>query len=216
MLVAVARRAAAAVRRASQSYLIALDRHPAPVKAVTASAIAAVGDCLCQAYQQGGPSYYDPSRTLGLSVYALLTTPLVHYWLTYISAASLTRGSAIKRMLADQLLWAPPATACFFYVFGGATLVRKAWLSTLLANWAVWPVIQVRCDVLRCSCRARFPWRCATISPRGTLALSPPHPPPSFSLWCSRGCLRPCRCCRSTSSACFGASTRRRKRTPVR
>lgn len=146
-MLAGARRAAAAVRRASQSYLIALDRHPAPVKAVTASAIAAVGDCLCQAYQDGHS--YDPSRTLGLSLYALLTTPLVHYWLTYISAASLTRGSAIKRMLADQLLWAPPATACFFYVFGGAALVRKAWLSTLLANWAVWPVIQVRCAALQ-------------------------------------------------------------------
>ena len=127
-------------------YARALRTHPLATRAVTAAAIAAAGDVACQLNDSGA---VDAARTLRFSSWALLNTPFVSRW--YVHLGARFPASPARRVLADQLLWAPPATAaCLFYLgaleagtaAGGAARAAERLAPTLAANWTVWPAVQ--------------------------------------------------------------------------
>ena len=138
-------------------------RYGTLTRSVTASVIAASGDVACQAANGtsetgssngGSKKWLDLSRTMRMSLWPLLTTPLVARWYTLLG--SQWPRSPLKRMIADQLIWAPPATMAMLMFFGGLEhrngapvfdaaqeRVKASYIPTLTANWAVWPAVQL-------------------------------------------------------------------------
>ena len=132
-------------------------RHGTLTKSLTAGLIGATGDAACQA--SNGDGGIDGLRTARMASWALLTTPLVARWYTALN--SRWPASPLRRMIADQLIWAPPATASMLLYFGAAESVTNgsvcatetrdyarnrmttAFVPTLAANWSVWPIVQL-------------------------------------------------------------------------
>ena len=132
-------------------------------RSVTACLIAASGDIACQTANSGGSHAsnsggsggggkgLDLSRTIKMSAWPLLTTPLVARWYTLLG--SRWPRSPLKRMIADQVLWAPPATLAMLLFFGGLEnrngsapvfeAAKEKFIPTITANWAVWPAVQL-------------------------------------------------------------------------
>jgi len=125
------------------AYGRALAARPTLTKTATAAGIAGAGDAGCQALDGGA---FDGARTARFASWALVSTPLVARW--YAALAARWPTSAARRVLADQLLWAPPATAVMLAFLGAAdgggavSRLRSSFLPTLSANWMVWPLVQ--------------------------------------------------------------------------
>ncbi len=106
-----------------------LDTHPLTTKALTATALAAVGDILCQAYEISDENSkkmaFDFKRTVVFaSVAAVYGTPVQHYWFNFLHGLKLPEllaknqyVKAVALMLVDQTVGAPIATAGFYVVF---------------------------------------------------------------------------------------------------
>lgn len=160
-------------------YLAAISRFPISTKLVTASILAGLGDCIAQLTspplasatsatpsgapraQQAAPEtkaariigeWWSPGRTLRFVTWSLLTTPPLHVWYNYLAITFPT--SALRRMLADQLLWCPPSIFLFLSflaltehgfnrngVAAAAASLKMNYVSIVLTNWAVWPCI---------------------------------------------------------------------------
>ncbi|RKP12122.1 hypothetical protein BJ684DRAFT_11963 [Piptocephalis cylindrospora] len=115
----------------------------------------------------------DPRRTIRFALYGMAMTPLVHTWFTLLDRSfplpglhspnmGKTNGTSValpgmwtqvlKRVAADQLIYAPFGLLVFFTAMGlfeGHDLngvrrkIRDNFSHGLLANWAVWPAVQL-------------------------------------------------------------------------
>lgn len=100
---------------------------------------------------------YDPVRSLRLVCYNAGIAPVVQTWFMTLdkflpmkagATGAGVAGVVMKRVVADQLLFAPVGLAAFFGVM--ATLegvdvrqrFRDTYVSALTANWQVWPLVQ--------------------------------------------------------------------------
>jgi hypothetical protein len=127
----------------------------AATKSATASCIAAGGDLACQI--SSDQQQVNLLRTGRMAAWAMMTTPLVCRW--YSLLYSRFPNSAFRRMAADQLLWAPPATFAMLGFIGAAegaatvgglgtvqenarARIVSAYVPTLRANYLVWPAVQ--------------------------------------------------------------------------
>lgn len=137
-------------------YAVQLVRRPVLTKTVTAVIITAAGDAACQALERreavrrgDRPPRYDIPRTVRMGTWALLMTPAVHLW--YASLMTRFPTSPLKRMLADQLIWAPAGLVAFFVAMGvmetgrwedGWRKTQASFVPVMAANWLVWPAVQ--------------------------------------------------------------------------
>jgi protein Mpv17 len=140
---------------AAASYDAALQRYPTSTKTATAVAIACAGDVACQRIVQG-KGELDPARTIRIGVFSAGITPAVSKW--YLLLARHFPNSPLKRVVADQLIFAPIGTTAYFsslWAMGPpptpgstsspglvATLSEKV-PSALRANYMIWPAIQL-------------------------------------------------------------------------
>jgi hypothetical protein len=128
-------------------YTSYLHSHPLATKCITATTAALLGDAVCQRLEGSQP--FSPWRSVRFTTWALITTPVVHFWYGRLAAARL---SPLARTAADQFLYAPPATALFLFAMGvGAQgrgveggLSRASHLPRVLCeNWCVWVPVQL-------------------------------------------------------------------------
>jgi hypothetical protein len=131
-------------------YIALLHAHPLATKCITSTTVALLADAVCQGLERsdhGEP--FSVSRSVRFSAWALATTPIVHFWYGRLAAARL---SPLARTAADQLLYAPPATAAFLFAMGvGAQgtgleggISRMSNLPRVLReNFCVWVPVQL-------------------------------------------------------------------------
>ncbi|KAI9010459.1 hypothetical protein CLU79DRAFT_839594 [Phycomyces nitens] len=117
------------------------------------------------------PPSWEPSRTLRFAVYNFSVAPLVGKWFMFLDkffpmpvlAASASKAvqktigrqkdiAALKRMVTDQVLFAPAGLTMFFTIMGFIETkkwegvqekFRDAFLPALAMNYKVWPVVQL-------------------------------------------------------------------------
>ncbi|RYD36583.1 MAG: Mpv17/PMP22 family protein [Verrucomicrobiaceae bacterium] len=139
-----------------QQYNKLLETHPLMTKCITAGAIAAVADVTCQV---SFPSDEDANKSLlermdwkrtrnFTIVNTFLFPPLAHYWYGFLSVkiVGTTFMAAIKRVVLDQMLFAPVLLASFFsavlLVNGESDRIpdklRNDLPTTILTNYTVW------------------------------------------------------------------------------
>jgi len=152
--------------RVLKAYDEALIEKPLLTKSVSALVIAGAADLFCQtalqhrsimckdssiysAFGLGSSNFetIDYTRAAVMASYAALIILPVHFWLIFLSQFK----SPSIRMLIDQLAFAPVGTAlCIAYtstllsdrsMLSGDKFV-KTWLDVLMANWAIWPLLQ--------------------------------------------------------------------------
>ena len=137
----------AALIRLGSAYNRQLTAHPVITKTCTACTIAAAGDVVCQrATAETASPPLDGKRTARMVVFNAGVTPLVHLWYGALVKRfpSSVAHSALKRMVADQTLWAPVGLAAFL----GANSLMETGGSGPAAKAAIaksfLPVLQVR------------------------------------------------------------------------
>ncbi|KAI1467655.1 Mpv17/PMP22 family protein [Daldinia caldariorum] len=103
------------------------------------------------------PPPFDFERLTRFMAYGFVMAPLQYKWFSFLSRAfPITKTSAfapaMKRVILDQLIFAPFGIACFFTTMtlaegGGrrevAQKLRDMYIPTLKANYMVWPAVQV-------------------------------------------------------------------------
>jgi len=151
-------------RKALKNYDQLLIEKPLVTKAVTALIIAGAADLFCQTALQrrsilckdssiysvigsSNAETVDYSRVTVMASYAALIILPVHFWLIFLSQFK----SPSIRMFIDQLAFAPLGTAlCIAYTSTllvdhsmlSADKFLKTWTDILMANWAIWPILQ--------------------------------------------------------------------------
>lgn len=112
---------------------------------------------LCQLVVEGvKPEDFDFKRCLRLiGVNCMLVGPTLTVWYGFLGRATSAWGTGlvptIKRVLVDQIAFAPPFIAAFFVA--AATLegraddaprrLREGWASAVVANYSLWPAAQM-------------------------------------------------------------------------
>jgi hypothetical protein len=145
-------------------YTQQLTQRPVVTNALSAVALFGIGDVAAQAIEHQGAKttdrfsqYYDLARTARACTFGgLVFSPIISkWWYPYLQSVKSPKGpvqSAIRRVALDQLGFAPfLAVPMYFSVMtvlegGSATDIsnklRRNYVSTLIANWSVWPAIQ--------------------------------------------------------------------------
>lgn len=134
------------------SHLLRLfNRHPLVGNMLLTGSLFALGDGLAQGAEE---KVFSPKRMFLNGVYGgIVFAPIAHplyQMLGRIHVRGSTLLSGAARTLVDQTLWAPVGVALYLAwvgawdggAAGAAARVRELWWGTLLANWAVWPILQ--------------------------------------------------------------------------
>ncbi|KAA0157951.1 hypothetical protein FNF28_06458 [Cafeteria roenbergensis] len=134
-----------------------MGRYPLVGNVISSGVIGATGDVLCQLVVEGvKPEDFDYKRCLRLiAVNCMLVGPTLTVWYGFLGRVTGAWGTGIvptiKRVLVDQIAFAPPFIAAFFVT--AATLegraddaprrLREGWASAVLANYSLWPAAQM-------------------------------------------------------------------------
>ncbi|KAL1985765.1 hypothetical protein VTN96DRAFT_7387 [Rasamsonia emersonii] len=108
-------------------------------------------------YAKKRPPPFDFERLTRFMAYGFFMAPIQFQWFKFLSRAfPITKRSAtvpaLKRVAADQLMFAPIGLVCFFTFMtiaeggGRRALLRKfqdVYLPTLKANFILWPAVQI-------------------------------------------------------------------------
>ncbi|KAL1966504.1 hypothetical protein VTN77DRAFT_4426 [Rasamsonia byssochlamydoides] len=108
-------------------------------------------------YAKNRPPPFDFERLTRFMAYGFFMAPIQFQWFKFLSRAfPITKRSAtvpaLKRVAADQLMFAPIGLVCFFTFMtvaeggGRRALLRKfqdVYLPTLKANFILWPAVQI-------------------------------------------------------------------------
>lgn len=134
-------------QRAWSAYLGALSTQPVLTKAVTAAAISALGNIICQVLLEG--EAIDPARMLKFALLnALYITPIIHVWHLVLNKFSLFTKpglvGAMLRLLPDQLLFSPPfnyGLMILLFSSPGNLVIPGVdeWVDFLVSGYKVWP-----------------------------------------------------------------------------
>lgn len=171
------------LHRLWRSYNALLLSRPLATKTVTAVCIGALGDTTCQLLEKRqrkllalaaalerqekegrrqeedvlslrpplAEEHIDIKRTLRFATWIALVTPIVHHWYRFLTLRF--PGSPLKRMVTDQVLFAPVGTAAMMVAVSAfenpgdlqgskeeATKKLQRWPQVMLANYATWPL----------------------------------------------------------------------------
>jgi len=136
-------------------YLTSMNKRPWLTTMVSTGCICGTGDILAQQLIEHKGKNYDIRRTVKMAAMGtLFIGPGLRTW--YIVLDKLIKGASttavIKKVVADQFLWAPVFIAAFFSVselLDGSSFadveqkLKTAYLPALKANYLIWPWVQL-------------------------------------------------------------------------
>lgn len=119
--------------------------------------IVSIGDIISQqVVEKKGFEKHDFTRTLRMGCIGLCLGPILRSWyLTlerFIKPSSQPILNGFKKMIPDQLLFAPCVTAAFFCInnkFAGGSFedlkekLKERYVETLLTSYKLWPAVQI-------------------------------------------------------------------------
>ncbi|KAL9644679.1 hypothetical protein ABK040_012333 [Willaertia magna] len=147
----------------SNWYFHCLNKRPILTKSITSFFLVGSGDLLTQTIQKqkGIISEYNFNRTLKMASYGLLLIgPTLHLWYKFLDKTFKTTNitkrvifiNAMKQMVVDQTIFAPFSILQFLTYMGLVERhlwkdiyekMKKELLPTLIANWMIWPLVQI-------------------------------------------------------------------------
>lgn len=142
------------VEKMWKSYLKLLKERPLLTKSVSSGVIAAVGDVIAQKIVLRGSVPVTYRQTGAFALLGLCYSgPLAHYFYSWLDQFIPKNVSyyAIKRIVADRFVIAPPYLLVFFYLLGllegighagSMHKIRTTFWNALLMNWKIWTVLQ--------------------------------------------------------------------------
>lgn len=136
-----------------------LSRYPLATKSITSAGLVGLGDLLSQGiemWSNGEVRLPDPQRVGTMALFGgAYLGPLLHCWYSLVLGRYFPAPgflTVIKKTLLDQTLFAPFGCYSFFIgltLLNGGTLeqgqikAHKDMWPTLLANWSIWPAVQI-------------------------------------------------------------------------
>lgn len=134
-------------------YTYLLSNYAVPTKAVTTSVLAVIGDLIAQRISVPADAFeWDRQRTFAIGLWGLVFMgPVLHAWYAILNRTISGKFSVIKKVVLDQILFAPMFNSAF--LFGTGLLekkplesVRRTWSlkfkDSMIANWMIWPFAQ--------------------------------------------------------------------------
>ncbi|XP_034017834.1 protein Mpv17 [Thalassophryne amazonica] len=139
-----------------RSYQALMSRYPWTVQIVTAGSLMGVGDVISQQLiERRGLARHSVQRTAKMmSIGFVFVGPVISSWYKILDRLVVggTKSAAMKKMLADQLCFAPCFLATFFLISGtlnGLTVkeniakLERDYTDALISNYYLWPPVQV-------------------------------------------------------------------------
>lgn len=140
----------------SRLYVNALRRYPLAVQSFQAGILMGAGDVISQfVVEQKKFEQFQWQRTFrffGLGTFFVGPTLGTWYGALHRHIGSGKGIVAVKKVAVDQLIFAPGFIAAFLTLLGmlegnsfevSQDMVRKKYKDILLANWSVWPAVQI-------------------------------------------------------------------------
>lgn len=135
-----------------------LTHHPISAKSMTCAVLLGAGDVICQLMEMwcaGDMHPLDVKRISTMSIFGgVYLGPVLHWWYSLVLGRYFTAPglmTAAKKTIMDQVVFAPFGCVSFFAgltLLNGGTLeqsqgkIKRELWPTLVANWAVWPIVQ--------------------------------------------------------------------------
>ncbi|KAG7508690.1 Mpv17 [Solea senegalensis] len=139
-----------------KSYQALMTRYPWTVQIVTAGSLVGVGDVVAQQLiERRGLSQHNVYRTAKMmSIGFFFVGPVIGSWYKVLDKIVVggTKSAAMKKMLLDQLCFAPCFLGAFLTISGalnGLTLdknvtkLKRDYTDALISNYYLWPPVQI-------------------------------------------------------------------------
>ncbi|KAJ0026545.1 hypothetical protein NQD34_017545 [Periophthalmus magnuspinnatus] len=139
-----------------RSYQALMSRRPLTVQIITAGSLVGVGDVVSQQLiERKGLSNHSFPRTMKMmGIGFCFVGPVVGSWYKVLDKLVLgtTKSAAMKKMLVDQLCFAPCFLGAFLGLSGalnGLTLeqnlhkLKRDYTDALISNYYLWPPVQI-------------------------------------------------------------------------
>uniref|UniRef100_A0A8C6T8P5 Mitochondrial inner membrane protein Mpv17 n=1 Tax=Neogobius melanostomus TaxID=47308 RepID=A0A8C6T8P5_9GOBI len=139
-----------------RSYQALMSRRPWTVQIITAGTLVGVGDVISQQLlERKGLSNHNLQRTAKMmSIGFCFVGPVVGSWYKVLDrlVVGTTKSAAMKKMLMDQLCFAPCFLGCFLGLSGalnGLTVeqnfskLKRDYPDALISNYYLWPPVQI-------------------------------------------------------------------------
>ncbi|XP_029966115.1 mitochondrial inner membrane protein Mpv17 [Salarias fasciatus] len=139
-----------------RSYQLLMKKRPWTVQIGTAGSLMAVGDVISQQLiERRGLANHDGRRTARMaSIGCCFVGPVVGSWYRVLDklVSGGTKSSAMKKMLLDQLCFAPCFLASFLCIssaLNGLTVeenlskLKRDYTDALISNYYLWPPVQM-------------------------------------------------------------------------
>ncbi|KAM6906282.1 mitochondrial inner membrane protein Mpv17 isoform 1-T3 [Lycodopsis pacificus] len=139
-----------------RSYQVLMTKYPWRVQLVTAGSLVGVGDVIAQQLiERRGLAHHNVRRTAKMmSVGFFFVGPVVGSWYKVLDRLVVggTKSAAMKKMLVDQLCFAPCFLGAFLGVSGAlngltveenVTKLKRDYPDALISNYYLWPAVQI-------------------------------------------------------------------------
>ncbi|KAK5879717.1 hypothetical protein CesoFtcFv8_022811 [Champsocephalus esox] len=139
-----------------KSYQVLMTKYPWSVQIVTAGSLMGVGDVISQQlFERRGLNHHNVQRTAKMmSIGFFFVGPVIGSWYKVLDRLVVggTKSAAVKKMLADQLCFAPCFLGAFISISGalnGLTLednvtrLKRDYPDALISNYYLWPAVQM-------------------------------------------------------------------------
>ncbi|XP_069028419.1 protein Mpv17 isoform X1 [Embiotoca jacksoni] len=139
-----------------RSYQSLMTKYPWTVQLVTAGSLVGVGDVISQQLiERRGLAHHNVPRTARMmSIGFFFVGPVIGSWYKILDRLVVggTKSSAMKKMLVDQLCFAPGFLASFLGLSGalnGLTVdenlakLKRDYTDALISNYYLWPPVQI-------------------------------------------------------------------------
>ncbi|BFZ18550.1 hypothetical protein BsWGS_21589 [Bradybaena similaris] len=150
------KRSASIISRALREYMRLLQDRPVVTKSSTNAVVAGLGNIISQIL---APDQTTAGKINWRSVFAYTTFgffvngPLIHHFYIFLEKTFPRdkSGAALKRVLFDRLIFAPPMLLIFLYYAsiiegvgnkGAVKRIKDTYWMILRLNWTVWSIIQ--------------------------------------------------------------------------
>ncbi|XP_078131320.1 mitochondrial inner membrane protein Mpv17 [Sander vitreus] len=139
-----------------RSYQVLMTKRPWTVQLVTAGTLVGVGDVISQqVFERRGLAHHNVQRTAKMmSIGFFFVGPVVGSWYKVLDRLVVggTKSAAMKKMLVDQLFFAPCFLGAFLGISGAlngltveenVTKLKRDYTDALISNYYLWPPVQI-------------------------------------------------------------------------
>ncbi|XP_054474438.1 protein Mpv17 isoform X2 [Anoplopoma fimbria] len=139
-----------------RSYQVLMTKYPWTVQLVTSGLLVGAGDVISQQLiERRGLAHHNVLRTAKMmSIGFFFVGPVIGKWLKVLDGLVVggTKSAAIKKMLIDQLCFAPCFLGAFLGISGAlngltvgenVTKLKRDYPDALIYNYYLWPPVQI-------------------------------------------------------------------------